>query len=474
MIALSALCAAWTASRAPVIASRTRARPALCITSAVPSGVSELIEPAAISAAAAVEWTTLDLAADIASGPVEASFVRTTAATAGDRTPIVLLHSFDSSCMEWRRVLPLLDAARLEAYALCSLGWGFSDTSNVRSISVASKREHLRAFCEQVLGGRPALLVGSSLGAATIIDFVDACPSAVESVVMLDPQGFIDGAPPVPQFAARPGIQLLRSWPLRSFGQYIAYEDIPTFATDDAIRVGRLHCARDGWEDDQMQWLASGGYSVSSLVPRMEEAGIECLILWGRQDRVLPPAEYVPQFLTALPTRCTFRWVERCGHVPHLEQPAVTADAIAAFYRGETVAGDADVSALGSSPLEQIASLGKQALELEWRAASVTAEAITGAMRGEDAPASASTSSASTSSASTSSASAASSSPIDQLNAFLDRPLLDANERGGALEPLKKLIRAEPELAQVLASAFALSFFAAVGTLVGRIVSGTL
>jgi len=413
MIALSALCAAWTASRAPVIASRTRARPALCITSAVPSGVSELIEPAAISAAAAVEWTTLDLAADIASGPVEASFVRTTAATAGDRTPIVLLHSFDSSCMEWRRVLPLLDAARLEAYALCSLGWGFSDTSNVRSISVASKREHLRAFCEQVLGGRPALLVGSSLGAATIIDFVDACPSAVESVVMLDPQGFIDGAPPVPQFAARPGIQLLRSWPLRSFGQYIAYEDIPTFATDDAIRVGRLHCARDGWEDDQMQWLASGGYSVSSLVPRMEEAGIECLILWGRQDRVLPPAANVPNFIRALPT-AQFRWVEECGHVPHLEQPAVTAAAIHAFLCARDVGGDSDVGSLM----------------------------------------------------------ALSQSPTERLSSFLDRPILDTSVRGGPLEPFKRYARREPEAAQLIASIVALSTFALIGKVLVALVLG--
>ena len=36
-------------------------------------------------------------------------------------------------------------------------------------------------------------------------------------------------------------------------------------------------------------WLLGGGYSVSNLVREIERAGIECLILWGRQDRVLPP-----------------------------------------------------------------------------------------------------------------------------------------------------------------------------------------
>jgi len=412
-----------TTSR-PTTLSR-RHRLLRCI-SAVPAGVEDFIERAAINAANAVEWRSLALSPDIADGPVEASFIRTCATDA--KVPIVLLHSFDSSCLEWRRVLPQLDAAGLEAYALDSLGWGFGDTRNVVRISVDAKRDHLRAFLQQVLGGRPATLVGSSLGAATIIDFVAAYPTAVASVVMIDPQGFIDGAPPVPRFAARAGIRLLRSWPLRSLGQYIAYEDLATFATDDAIRVGRLHCARDRWEEDQMEWLASGGYSVSKLVPRLGDAGRPCLLLWGRQDRVLPPAEYVPRFLRALPA-CTFRWVERCGHVPHLEQSAVVGDAIIAFHRGEPVAGDADTRALTAAPASS------SPLEI---------------------------------------AAPASSSPLESLNSFLDRPFLDTNERGGAFEPLKKLIRAEPELAQVLASMLALAFFGAVGIVIGRLATGTL
>jgi heme exporter protein B len=95
-------------------------------------------------------------------------------------------------------------------------------------------------------------------------------------------------------------------------------------------------------------------------------------------------------------------------------------DAIIAFHRGEPVAGDADTRALTAAP--------------------------------------------------------ASSSPLESLNSFLDRPFLDTNERGGAFEPLKKLIRAEPELAQVLASMLALeSLFredADDGTLEQFVVSG--
>lgn len=51
---------------------------------------------------------------------------------------------------------------------------------------------------------------------------------------------------------------------------------------------------------------------------------------------------------------------------------------------------------------------------------------------------------------------AASSSPLEQLNSFLDRPILDTNVRGGPLEPFKKFARMEPEAAQVIASVIAI------------------
>ncbi|KAK3127619.1 hypothetical protein QOZ80_7AG0575860 [Eleusine coracana subsp. coracana] len=57
--------------------------------------------------------------------------------------PVVLLHGFDSSCLEWRYTYPLLEEAGLEAWAVDILGWGFSDLEARPPCDVASKREHL-------------------------------------------------------------------------------------------------------------------------------------------------------------------------------------------------------------------------------------------------------------------------------------------------------------------------------------------
>ena len=56
-------------------------------------------------------------------------------------------------------------------------------------------------------------------------------------------------------------------------------------------------------------------------------------------------------------------------------------------------------------------------------------------------------------------------SALARLNAFLDRPILDTNERGGPLEPFKRFARQEPEAAQVVASAVVLGGFALIARL---------
>ena len=83
-------------------------------------------------------------------------------------------------------MLPELEALGVEAYALDLLGWGFGATGG--AVSVEAKRAALLAFQRDVLGGRPAALLGVSLGAAALIDFHAAHPDAVAAALLVDPQ----------------------------------------------------------------------------------------------------------------------------------------------------------------------------------------------------------------------------------------------------------------------------------------------
>ena len=96
-----------------------------------------------------------------------------------DVNPIVLLHYFDSSCLEWRRAYSLLEDFSLEAWALDVLGWGFFDLGRLPPCNVASKRYHLYQLWKSYIK-RPVVLIEPSLGVAVAIDFAVNYPEVLE------------------------------------------------------------------------------------------------------------------------------------------------------------------------------------------------------------------------------------------------------------------------------------------------------
>jgi len=174
------------------------------------------------------------------------------------------------------------------------------------------------------------VLVGASLGGAIALDFAAAYPDAVKSLVLIDAQGFIDGAGPMggfPKPLARLGVKLLGSKPLRQLANELSYFDKPRFATEDAMLIGRLPVLCPGWEDSNLDYMSTGGFSPSALVPKVT---CPTLVLWGEADKILDPKLYAQRFVDEMPN-AKLTMVPECGHVPHLEQPGFTVSAIAGF-----------------------------------------------------------------------------------------------------------------------------------------------
>ena len=244
--------------------------------------------------------------------------------------PLILLHGFDSSCLEYRRLGAKLAARGIDTYAVDLLGWGFTQLEGVASFSAASKVEALESFAKTVLGGMPFAAAGASLGGASAIELASANPGLCAALILIDAQGFVDGVGPMaalPKPIAQLGVQVLKSVPLRQSANKMSYFDPETFATEDAMRIGRLHCTRDGWSDALVSFMLSGGFSPSLKVSTIEAPS---LVLWGRQDGILDGNEFANRFIETLPN-AKLQWIEECGHVPHLEQPEVTADVITEF-----------------------------------------------------------------------------------------------------------------------------------------------
>jgi pimeloyl-ACP methyl ester carboxylesterase len=59
---------------------------------------------------------------------------------------VMCLHGFDSSCLEFRRLCPLLEEAGFQPWAVDMLGWGFTEMPTDVDYSPKAKRQLLYDF----------------------------------------------------------------------------------------------------------------------------------------------------------------------------------------------------------------------------------------------------------------------------------------------------------------------------------------
>jgi len=244
---------------------------------------------------------------------------------AGSAHPVLLLHGFDSSIFEFRRLLPLL-AAQVPTYAVDLLGFGF--TERTLPINPQRIKTHLHSFW-QTLIQKPMILVGASMGGAAAIDFALTYPEAVHKLVLLDNAGVTKGSsmgkflfPPLGYLAT----SFLANPQVRQKISVQAYCD-PNLASEDARVCAALHLKCPGWQQSLISFTQSGGYGdFSEDLGKLE---LSTLILWGDRDRILGTRDAI-KFYRYIPYSRLI-WVEKCGHVPHLEQPEFTAQEILLF-----------------------------------------------------------------------------------------------------------------------------------------------
>ena len=244
-------------------------------------------------------------------------------------TPILLLHGFDSSLLEFRRLLPLL-ATDNETWAVDLLGFGFTQRLTDISFGIEAIKTHLHYFWKTHIS-KPVILVGASMGGATAIDFTLTYPDIVEKLVLIDSAG-LTKQPIVGKFMFPPldylATEFLRQPKVRKNISQAAYYD-KSFASLDAQICAALHLKCEGWNRALIAFTKSGGYG--SFLTRLEQIEQPTLIMWGREDRILGTKD-ADRFKKAI-ANSNLVWIDRCGHVPHLEKPQITFEAIDFFVK---------------------------------------------------------------------------------------------------------------------------------------------
>lgn len=287
----------------------------------LPSEIAQLTESASIALAQSIEQ--ISITTPLSNHAIATTYVR----QGSGGTPILLLHGFDSSVFEFRRLLPLL-ATKNETWAVDLLGFGFTERLTEIPFSPTAIKTHLYYFWKTLIK-EPVILVGASMGGAAAIDFTLAYPESVNKLVLLDSAGYTT-PPNIGKFMFPPlgylATAFLKNPKVRQRISTNAYHD-KSFASLDAQLCAALHLKSQGWNQALIAFTKSGGYT--SFGEKLSDIKQSTLILWGESDRILGTGDAY-KFKEAI-ADSQLIWIKNCGHVPHLEQPQVTAKHILDF-----------------------------------------------------------------------------------------------------------------------------------------------
>lgn len=287
----------------------------------LPSDVNLLREPASITLAQSIQRQLITT--PLSQKPIATTYIHQ--GTGG--TPILLLHGFDSSVLEFRSLIPLL-ATHNETWAVDLLGFGFTERIADIPYNPAAIKIHLYHFWKTLIN-QPVMLVGASMGGATAIDFTLTYPDAVKQLILINSVGF-SGDFPLGKLLFPPldylAVEYWRQRKLQALFLGSTFGNLEQGAIE-AIRCSLLHLEMPSWHEAMIAFMKSGGYS--NLGDKIAQIKQPTLILWSEADETLGIGDAI-KFQRAI-AHSQLIWLKNCGHVPQLEQPELTTKHLLAF-----------------------------------------------------------------------------------------------------------------------------------------------
>lgn len=260
-----------------------------------------------------------------------------------NQIPLILLHGFGASLGHWRHNLLVLGQSH-PVYALDLVGFGASQKPEAAYDAYFWARQ-VHDFWQTFIR-QPAIIVGNSIGSLIALTTAVEYPQMVAGLVLIsvpDPAvrqemipawcgpvvNWVEGMVAAPWLlkaifygVRRPGI--VQPW------AGIAYGD--KSAVDQELVEILLTPAFDRGAANAFVQIIKSMTSLNfgpKVKPSLAQLENPTLILWGEQDRMIPP-QFASQFAACNP-RISLKMLPQAGHCPQDEQPTVVNGLILAW-----------------------------------------------------------------------------------------------------------------------------------------------
>ena len=274
-----------------------------------------LIDPLASEISKDVKWIKLNEKWKFSKFPV---------VIAGEGEPILFLHGFDSSFLEFRRIYPLLK----ENYQIIIpdlLGFGFSPRCATNKYSPSQIVSHLVDLIDILKISQKLKIVGASMGGSTAIQFANEIPNLIDKILLLSPAGLFGQTRkiyfPFNQIGASfLGLPQVRKSLCR---QAFAYPEKSVGLMEEQIASIHLGCA--GWRNSLASFAKSGGFAGSYK----DSHGFQFKTICGENDRILGMVEIKKIKKVA---KLNLINLKNCGHLPHIDLPLLSSKIIDDYF----------------------------------------------------------------------------------------------------------------------------------------------
>ncbi len=241
----------------------------------------------------------------------------------GKGEKIILLHGFDSCFLEYRRLTPFLKKNN-KVIIPDLYGFGFCPRSIGNKYGFKYLMKHLNSVLNYFSKNRPIGLIGASMGGALALELARENPKKINKLLLLSPAGLAGKNPKIP-------------WPLNHLGAYFlsqpfvrsglcrqAFADPSRSVGPAEEQIASIHLKVPGWRSSLAEFAAEGGVSNCGN-PKPNQP---LKIILGKHDRIIPKNEKKE---TSRIFNSNIQIATNSGHLPHLEEPKLVAEAWESF-----------------------------------------------------------------------------------------------------------------------------------------------
>jgi pimeloyl-ACP methyl ester carboxylesterase len=249
-----------------------------------------------------------------------------------DPSPIVLLHGTSASLHTWEGWAAALRGQR-RVIRFDLPGYALTGPSPRNAYNIGSDYPAFVLAVMDALKVQRFVLAGNSLGGQIAWHTALAAPARVEKLILVDSSGY-----PLDSTSVPLGFRIARAPLLAPIMQYVLPRAVvesslrnvygqPERVTPELVDLFVDMTRREG-NRAALSERFKGGYTADTA--RLAQIKAPTLILWGGQDRLIPPS-HGERFEKAIAgaQRVVF---PKLGHVPHEEDAAQTVAAVKAFF----------------------------------------------------------------------------------------------------------------------------------------------